>query len=89
MPCLGEDWQSLNVTFEVHGNKQASLLYKQAEPAMVVVAEEAISVISETLMGGSWSAGHGPECIREPFSHLLKSAVMQSLLICHGFCYTC
>ena len=47
---LGEDWQSLNVTLDVHGNKQAALLSKQAESALVEVAEEAIGVASETLM---------------------------------------
>lgn len=29
--CLREDWQSLNVTLEVQGHKQALLLSKQAE----------------------------------------------------------
>lgn len=48
--CLGEDWQSLNVTLKVHGNKQVSVLFKQVESASVEVADEAIGVTSETLM---------------------------------------
>lgn len=48
--CLGENWQSLNVTLKVHSNKQASLLSKQAESALVEVAEETVGVTSETLM---------------------------------------
>lgn len=47
--CLGEDWPSLNVTVKVHGNKEASLLSKQAEYASVEAAEEASGVTSETL----------------------------------------
>lgn len=50
MLCLGENWQSLNVTLKVHSNKQASLLSKQAESALVEVAEETVGVTSETLM---------------------------------------
>lgn len=50
MSCLGEDWQSLNVTTKVHSNIHVSLLSKQAESALVEVAEEAVGVTSETLM---------------------------------------
>lgn len=49
MLCLGEDWQSLNITLKVHGNKQASLLSEQVESALVEVPEEAVGVTSETL----------------------------------------
>jgi len=56
--------------------------------ALVGVAEEAVSIISLTLMGGSWRAGHGPGCISVPSSHLLNLVVMQSLLISCRFCYT-